>query len=46
MTWEIEYVNQSMIGYFNFVSLQKFAVRHEVREGGSEVVTSSLSLCL
>ena len=35
-----------MIAYFNFVSLQKFAVRHEAREGGPEVATSSLSLCL
>jgi len=35
-----------MIGYFNFVSFQIFAVRHEVREGGSEVAASSLSLCL
>jgi hypothetical protein len=35
-----------MIGYFKFVSLQKIAVRHEVREGGSEVATSTLSLYL
>ena len=39
-------MNQSMIGYFNFVSLQKFPVHHEVREGGPGVATSSLSLCL
>ena len=32
--------------YYNFVSLQKFAVRHEVREGRSEVGTSCLFLCL
>jgi hypothetical protein len=39
-------VIEIMIGYFNFVSLQKFAVRHEVREVGSEVANSYLSLRL
>jgi hypothetical protein len=35
-----------MIGYFNFMSLQKFAAHDEVRECGSAVAASRLSLYL